>query len=169
MWLPAERTGPDSPHRISFRWGDKDLKSKNFIACKGQRVELGKANGRVATLHILAASTGKDAVSSLKLIFQEPTSQSEDLYSFLVSRWDQPPTHGEEVAYLSPPLADADRRAEQRGRLVPLRHQNQGAAQPRRSPTAQPARHQNRRDHYGKVAVKAYIDHALTDMIVMYC
>jgi hypothetical protein len=101
MWLPAERTGPDSPHRISFRWGDKDLKSKNFIACKGQRVELGKANGRVATLHILAASTGKDAVSSLKLIFQEPTSQSEDLYSFLVSRWDQPPTHGEEVAYLS--------------------------------------------------------------------
>ena len=101
LWLPAERTGPDSPRRISFRWGDKDLKSKNFIACKGQRVEVGKANGRVATLHILAASTGANAASSLKLIFQEPTSQSEDLYSFLVSRWDRPPTQGEEVAYLS--------------------------------------------------------------------
>ena len=101
VWLFSEKTGPDSSRRISFRWGDKDGKNKNFIACKGQRVELGKTNGTVRVLHILAACTGKDVTSSLKLIFQEPTSQSEDLYTFAAGRWDQPPHHGEEIAFLS--------------------------------------------------------------------
>lgn len=101
MWLPSERSGPDSTRRISFRWGDKEAKSKNFIACRGQRIELGKTGGRCSTLHILAASTGKDISGSVKLIFQEPTSQSEDLYSFLISRWDQIPTRGEEIGFIS--------------------------------------------------------------------
>lgn len=101
IWLPDAKSGPDSGHRISFHWGDKQAKSKNFLACKGQRLELGKSGGKCGVLHILAASTGKDIIANLKLIFQEPTLQSEDLYTLAVSRWDQPPAHGEEVGFLS--------------------------------------------------------------------
>ncbi len=102
MWLPSERTGPDSTHRISFRWGPKEPKAKNFIACKGQRLELGKSAGQCRLLHIIAASTGKNALVRLKLFFQEPTSLSEDDYSFSISRWDSPPAYGEDVAFVSP-------------------------------------------------------------------
>ena len=105
IWLFSEKTGPDSSRRISFKWGDKDGSSKNFIACKGQRVELGKNNGTVRVLHVLAASTGKDVIASLKLIFQEPTSQSEDLYTMATGPWNQPPHHGEEIAFLSRRIA----------------------------------------------------------------
>jgi hypothetical protein len=101
MWLPSELSGPESPRRISFRWGPKEGKSLNFIACKGQRVELGKSSGQCRLLHIVAASTGKDILESIKCIFQEPTSQSEDQYAFTVSRWDRPPTRGDEVALLA--------------------------------------------------------------------
>ena len=101
LWLAGDKTGQDSPRRISFRWGDKDAKAKNFVACKGQRIDLGKSGNKCAVLHLLAASTGKDVTASLKLVFQEPTSQSEDLYTFTVSRWDQPPAHGEEVGFVS--------------------------------------------------------------------
>ncbi len=93
LWQPSERSGPDSARRISFRWGDKDAKSKNFIACKGQRIDLSKSGIKCGVLHILAASTGQDIQSSLKLIFKEPTLESEDLYTLLVSPWNQPPTH----------------------------------------------------------------------------
>ncbi|HLV81717.1 MAG TPA: hypothetical protein VKT32_15630, partial [Chthonomonadaceae bacterium] len=99
MWLPAT-PGPDSPRRISFLFGLKDPKEKNFIVCKGQRLELGKSSGQCRVLHLLAATTGQDVQTQLRLIFQEPTSQSEDLYTFAASRWDRPPTHGEEVAFL---------------------------------------------------------------------
>lgn len=98
-WLPAARSGPDSPRRISFRWGPKDTQEKNFIQCLGQKVEFGKSSASCRTLHILATSTGKDIVTSLKLMFEEPTSISEDLYALNVSRWDQGPKSGEEVAY----------------------------------------------------------------------
>lgn len=100
MWLPVSASGPDSPRRISFRWGPKSVKEKNFIQCKGQRLELGKSSGKCRILHLLAASTGKDVNAEMKLIFQEPTSQSEDLYPIAVSRWDRPPSRGEEVAFL---------------------------------------------------------------------
>ncbi len=101
LWLPNDRLGPESPRRISFKWGPKDPKDKNFIACQGQRVDLGKSSGQCRRLHIVAASTGRDISTELKLIFQEPTSESQDLYAFSVSRWDRPPTHGEEVALLA--------------------------------------------------------------------
>jgi hypothetical protein len=100
MWLASAKTGPESDHHISFRWGPKGGKALNFIACRGQKVLLGKSGDQCRVLHILAASTGKDSFADLKLFFQEPTSESEDVYSFGVSRWDAPPTHGEEVAYL---------------------------------------------------------------------
>jgi len=99
MWLPAT-PGPDSPRRISFLFGPKESRQKNFVVCKGQRLELGKSAGQCRVLHLLAATTGQDVQTQLKLIFQEPTSQSEDLYTFAASRWDRPPTHGEEVAFL---------------------------------------------------------------------
>lgn len=102
MWLPSDRTGPDSNHRISFRWGPKEPMAKNFIVCKGQRIELGKSAGQCRILHIISASSGKNVLAQLKLFFQEPTSLSEDLYSFNVSRWDSPPAYGEEVAFVSP-------------------------------------------------------------------
>ncbi len=150
-WLFSEKTGPDSSRRISFKWGDKDGKSKNFIACKGQRVELGKANGTVRILHILAASTGKDVVSSLKLIFQEPTMQSEDLYTIAASRWDQPPHHGEEIAFLSRRVSTTKGSQNSAVALFHYAIKNQGAAQPCIHPTAQCARPENRRHHAGKI------------------
>jgi len=101
MWLPADQAGPESPRHISFRWGPKEGKLNNFLACRGQRVELGKSSGQCRILHIVAAGTEKDIAVGLKLIFQEPTSQSEDQYAFTVSRWDRPPSHGEEVALLA--------------------------------------------------------------------
>ena len=64
---------------------------------------MGKSGGQVVPCCTFSRpARAQDITGSiLKLIFQEPTSQSEDLYSFLVSRWDRPPTQGEEVAYLS--------------------------------------------------------------------
>ena len=101
LWQASDRSGPDSQHRISFRFGDKDAKAKNFIACKGQRVDLSKNGIKCGVLHILATSTGKEVQAGLKLIFQEPTSQSEDLYTMLVSPWDQPSTHSDEIGFLT--------------------------------------------------------------------
>ena len=101
MWLPADLGGPDSARHISFRWGSKQPKLNNFLSCRGQRVELGKSSGQCRILHIVAASTDKDIAANLKLIFQEPTLQSEDQYAVTVSRWNQPPSHGEEVALLA--------------------------------------------------------------------
>ena len=102
IWLPTAKSGPDSPRRISFRWGPKEGNAKSFISCQGQRIELGKSGGQCSILHLLAASGSKDASAEVKLIFQEPTSQSEDLYSFTVSAWNKPPKTGEEVAFVSP-------------------------------------------------------------------
>ncbi len=101
MWLPADLGGPDSARHISFRWGPKQPKMNNFLACRGQRVELGKTSGQCRVLHIVAATTDKTTPANLKLIFQEPTSQSEDQYAFTVSQWDRPPTRNEEVALLA--------------------------------------------------------------------
>ena len=98
MWTATDAGGPESARHISFRWGPKQPKTNNFIACRGQRVELGKTSGQCRVLHIVAASTERDVAASLKLVFQEPTSQSEDQYAVTVSRWDQPPSHGEEAA-----------------------------------------------------------------------
>ena len=102
LWLASSEVGPESPRRINFRFGTKEGKTPNFISCKGQRVELGASSGPCRILHLVAASSGKDEVRTLRLIFQEPTSQSEDQYAIVVSRWDQPPTHGEETVVLCP-------------------------------------------------------------------
>ena len=101
MGLPLPRTGPESPRRIGFRWGPKETGAKNFITCQGQRVELGKTNGTTRILHILATSTGKDTLTDLKLVFQEPSGQSQDAYVFAVSPWDRPPTRGDEIAFVA--------------------------------------------------------------------
>lgn len=101
MWIPSAKSGPDSIRRISFKWGSKEPKDRNFIVCKGQRVDFGKSGGQCRVLHVLAASINKDVLTSLKLIFQEPTSESEDLYSFSVSRWDRPPSNNDPIAFLS--------------------------------------------------------------------
>lgn len=100
MWLPNNIAGPESPRRISFRWGPKDGKSLNFISCRGQRIELGKSSGDCRILHIVAATSGDDSLENLNLFFQEPLSVSEDRYSFRVSRWDRPPVRGDEIALL---------------------------------------------------------------------
>lgn len=102
IWLPTDKGGPDSQRRISFRWGPKGSKLPNFVACKGQRLNISKAGTMCRRLHIVAASTGKQTQGDIRLIFQEPTSQSEDIYPFAVSRWDSAPTQGEAVAFLSP-------------------------------------------------------------------
>jgi hypothetical protein len=101
IWMSAARSGPESPRRISFVWGPKDRKEKNFVSCQGQKIDLGKDAGQCHVLHIVAASSGQDIATNVKLVFQEPSGQSEDLYAFSVSRWDQPPTHGDEVAFLA--------------------------------------------------------------------
>ena len=50
-------------------------------------------------MHMIAASTGAPVNSNIKLVFQEPSGESEDLYAFTVSRWDQPAANGEEVVF----------------------------------------------------------------------
>lgn len=101
LWLPETTTGPESPRRISFRWGPKDGKLNNSIACRGQRIEMGKYSGVCRVLHFAAASTDRVTAVSFKLIFQEPNGFSEDQYALTMSRWDRPPTHSEEVVLLA--------------------------------------------------------------------
>jgi hypothetical protein len=101
LWMTVGKSGPDSPRRIAFRWGPKEPGAKNFIACRGQRIYLGKSSGQCATLHLLAATSSKNFPSSLRLIFEEPTGTSEDQYAFFASPWDGKPQYGEEVAFVS--------------------------------------------------------------------
>ncbi len=99
IWQSYDKTGPESPRRISFKWGPKE--GKSFITCHGQRVDF-KANGaKCRVLHVVAAATGASPNTNIKLVFQEPSSESEDLYAFSVSRYDQPPTNSEAVVYSS--------------------------------------------------------------------
>lgn len=101
IWQPYDKTGPESPRHISFRWGSKEPRSSNFIVCRGQRVELGKYTGKCRVVHIVAASINANVTTNIKLVFQEPTGESEDLYAFSVSRWDQAPVNGEETVFTS--------------------------------------------------------------------
>ena len=101
IWQPYEKSGPESPRHISFRWGSKEPRNNNFIACKGQRIDLTKSGAKARVVHIVAASTGTNVTTNVKLVFQEPSGESEDLYAFSVSRWDQPPVNGEEVVFTS--------------------------------------------------------------------
>ena len=101
IWQPYVRTGPESPRRISFKWGPKEPKNNNFIVCRGQRVELGKYTGKCRVVHIVAASVNANITTNLKLVFQEPSGESEDLYAFSVSRWDKPPVNGEDTVFTS--------------------------------------------------------------------
>jgi hypothetical protein len=102
MWLPTDKVGADSPRRIGFRWGPKEGKAKNMISCMGQKVDLGKSSGFCHYLHLVAASSGKESQINLKLIFEEPTGTSEDLYSVTVSPWDHPGENKDEIAALTP-------------------------------------------------------------------
>jgi len=102
MWLPTDKTGADSPRRIGFRWGPKEGKSKNMIACLGQKIDLSKSTGFCHLLHLVAASSGKETQINVKLIFEEPTGTSEDLYSLTVSPWDNPGENKDEIAALTP-------------------------------------------------------------------
>ena len=102
MWLPTEKTGSESPRRVGFRWGPKEGKSKNMIACLGQKIELGKSADLCHLLHLVAASSGKETQVDLKLIFEEPTGTSEDLYSLTVGPWDHPGENKDEITTLAP-------------------------------------------------------------------
>ncbi len=97
IWLPAKGTGLESSRRISFRWGPKGEKEKNILQCVGQRVPLGDPRKAepCKLVHILAATTKTDKLGEFTLVFADGTQQ---LNSFLISKWDGPPTHGEELA-----------------------------------------------------------------------
>ncbi len=101
IWQPYEKTGPESPRHISFKWGSKEPRTNNFIQCHGQRVELGKYTGKCRVVHIVAASVNTNVTTNIKLVFQEPSGESEDLYAFSVSRWDQAPVNGEDIIFTS--------------------------------------------------------------------
>jgi hypothetical protein len=99
IWLPTSSVGLDSPRKISFKWGPKGDKENNLIQCVGQRVSMGdpKKLENMRTVHLLAASTKAGITGAFTLVFSDTSQQ---LTSFPLSRWDQPPTHGEEVAFL---------------------------------------------------------------------
>ncbi len=101
-WQASPRKGPESPRRLSFRMGDKGIKAKNFIVCKGQKIDLGSSAGQCKVLHILAASSSKPASTTLGLIFAEQIGTSEDQYALAVSPWNQPPLRNELVAFRAP-------------------------------------------------------------------
>ena len=94
--------GPDSPKRISFRYSPHSSGDKSFIQCKGQRIELGKTPDATRILHIVASSVDKDVFTNIKLVFQEPSTQSEDLLTFTVHKWDGPIPKGVQVAIETP-------------------------------------------------------------------
>jgi hypothetical protein len=99
LWLPQQGSGLESSRRISFRWGSKGDKEKNIVQCVGQRLPVGnprKAEA-VRAVHFLAAATKADVLGGFTLIFEDGTQQYT---SFPFSRWDAPPKHGEEVAFL---------------------------------------------------------------------
>lgn len=101
LGLSGVRKGPESPRRIPFRLGSKEPKAKNFIACNGQRIELGTSSATCRVLHILATSTGKSTGATMSLIFEETMGTSEDQYAFNVSGWDTPAAKNEEIAFQS--------------------------------------------------------------------
>ena len=98
MDVGARGAGLDSSKRISFRWAAKADKLPNFIQCLGQRVPLTitKKTEIPKFIHVLAASTKSDTIGAFTLIFQDGTQQ---LTTFLISKWDAPPTHGEEIGW----------------------------------------------------------------------
>jgi len=100
LWQPAPGVGLDSRRRLSFRWGPKGDGEKNVVQCAGQRVPV-VADARKAevykAVHLLAAATKAEASGAFTLVFADGTEQ---FTSFPFSRWDGPPTLGEEVAYL---------------------------------------------------------------------
>jgi hypothetical protein len=101
IWQAYDKTGPESPRRISFKWGSKEGAAKSFIACRGQRLDFKGTAAKCRVLHIVAAATGSDPNTNIKLVFQEPSGESEDLYAFSVSQWDHAPVNGESLVYSS--------------------------------------------------------------------
>ena len=101
IWQAYEKTGPESPRRISFKWGSKEGAAKSFISCHGQRLDFKASGAKCRVLHIVAASTLTDTNTNIKLVFQEPSGESEDLYAFSVSQWDHSPVNGEPIVYSS--------------------------------------------------------------------
>lgn len=100
LWLPMRGAGVDSPRRISFRWGPKGDGEKNVVQCAGQRVPVAVDMRKAEvykTVHLLAAATKEDTSGAFTLIFADG---SEQFTSFPFSRWDGPPTLGEEVSYI---------------------------------------------------------------------
>ena len=88
MWLSGVKSGPDSQKRIGFRWGGKDATTKNFVECQGQRLELGKTADKFRFIHILASSSAMATGGGIKVIYQEPSSQTADLLSFSSGLWE---------------------------------------------------------------------------------
>ncbi len=105
MWLGGLKPGPDSQRRISFKWGGKDLASKNFVECRGQRLELtppgAKPTGKYRFIHLLASSTGAATGGGMKVVFQEPTSQTADLLSFGAEPWTEVTTVKTPIGFLA--------------------------------------------------------------------
>src|SRR5439155_25157076 len=99
IWLPSRGSGLDSSRRISFAWGSKGDKEKNLIQCMGQRVALAEPHKAetASAMHLLAAATKGAPLGAFTVIFDDGTQQ---LASLPISRWDAPPTHGEEIAFL---------------------------------------------------------------------
>lgn len=99
MWLPVIGSGLDATRRISFHWGPKSEKDKNMVRCAGQVIPIpGKKEDVYKTVHILAAATKDRVPAELILGFADGSQQ---FMTFPTSRWDAPPTHGEEIAYRS--------------------------------------------------------------------
>ena len=66
------------------------------------RIDLGKTGATCRILHILAANTGKESFANLKLIFQEPTREAEDLTSLKIERWDTLPINPDNLGFAVP-------------------------------------------------------------------
>ncbi|MEP6757441.1 MAG: hypothetical protein ABJA67_18205, partial [Chthonomonadales bacterium] len=96
--LAARGIGLDSSKRISFRWPVKADKQFNMVQCVGQKLSMGELKKIEVSkfVHVLAASTKSDTIGAFTIVFQDGTQQ---LATFLLSKWDAPPVHGEEVGW----------------------------------------------------------------------
>ncbi|HLI49892.1 MAG TPA: hypothetical protein VKV18_14560 [Chthonomonas sp.] len=89
IWMPVDHGGPDSNRRIAFVWGSPNEKGEDFLACMGQRLELGKQSGVYRFVHILGASGSKALPTQLRLVFAIPGGgDAADLWALTVDPWN---------------------------------------------------------------------------------
>ncbi len=102
LWQANGGKGITSPRHISFRWLPQNQAASQFIACRGQLIDLGKQAGTYKSVHLLLASAAEGTTCRLELKFQEANGVSANLYAIAVPSWSNPALHPGQIGFFSP-------------------------------------------------------------------